>query len=355
MTHRLAIIGQSNSIRSRGFVHQLSRMPDIEIGHLGRIGASPSILLPFFAGDVFLRDHDFLVIDVAVVDQLFSWAGALDPASMASYLTYGIHRAHMVGCVPVVLVLPHQASVPGRGSREIPFLHQMYRQIARLNGALCIDLLPLLMRLREQDEAAFAAAYDDPNHISEDVARRAACLLAELFDAVAAAPLARRRRAVALPQFAQVPLADFPHGLPEVERSNSVFSARYLGFAAGDEMEVPTGPIERVHGLLINRSTSDGVIELTGAGRIAKRLGTEGERDLPYVAQVLPLLGAVRDAGGVVKLRLAAAATPPTEVTWNAMSVAGDKAEIAALLLEYMPAVFEVDEPIFEGLDRFRS
>ena len=152
-----------------------------------------------------------------------------------------------------------------------------------------------------------------------------------------------------MPQFARLILADREHDMAEIERRNSVFSARYLQFRRGGAMSVPTGAIERVHGLLLNRATSNGIVEIEGTGRIAKLLGTEAERELGYVAQVLPVLGALRDSDGAVRLRMVDARTAPTEVSWNAIAQAGEEAEIAELLVEYPPILVDLEEPVWSG------
>lgn len=335
MPHRVAIIGQSNAILQTGFVAHLMQRPEIEIGHMGRLGATPSVLLPFYAGAEWLAGHDVCIIDVAVMDQVFLWADAIDPVSIGQYVAYAIQTIHAAGCLPLLLVIPHQAALPDpAGPPAIPFLHQIYRAVAAQNDALLLDLTAGLDALRRRQPAPAEAAYSDPNHLSDAVSRGVAARIVALIGEAARAPLDRRAVSVAIPNFVRVSLAELCPDAGSVHRASSLHQGCFAVIEPGDRLVLPTGRFDRLHGLLVNRAQSAGKLAIGGSRTVVKALGTRSERDLPLVAQLCPILTPLRDRDGTLVLSVADGDAPVTEPSWNPLDAQSGRIEIGEILIQ---------------------
>lgn len=346
MAHRVAIIGQSNSILQTGFVAHLMHRPEIELGHMGRIGGSPSNLLPFYAAPEWLAGHDVCILDIAVADQVFLWADAIDPATIAHYLGYALQMIHAAGCLPLLLIIPHKSVLPHvAGGGKVPFLHQIYRAVAARYEAILLDLTDGLDALGRRSPAALEAAYADPNHLAEAVQADVAERIVALIDEAANTALERHRVSSAVPNFDRIGLTGLCPAAPAILHRTSLYTARFTILAPEDRIELQTGRFDRLHGLLVNRSRSNAKIVIEGNQTVVKAMGTGNERSQPFVAQLCPVTTPVRDRDGMVALSLAHPNAAVTEASFDPLDDNGGKIEISELLVERGWRMIDFDMP----------
>lgn len=347
MAHRVAIIGQSNAILQTGFVAHLMRRPEIELGHMGRIGGSPSTLLPFYAAPEWLAGHDVCILDMAIADQVFLWADAIDPATIAHYLGYALQMIHAAGCLPLVLIIPHRSVLPhgAGGGGKVPLLHQIYRAVAARHEAMLLDLTDGLDHLGRRSPAALEAAYADPNHLSEAVQRDVADRIVALIAEAAGAVIERRPISAAVPNFDRLGLIGLCPQAPAVMHLTSLYQARFTIVAPGDRLELSTGPFDRLHGLLVNRSRSNAKLAIEGHQMVVKAMGTGNERDQPFTAQLCPITTPVRDRDGKIALSLAHPHAAVTEASFDPLEDNEGIVEISELLVERGWRTIDFDMP----------
>lgn len=346
MKPRIAVIGQSNAILSTGFVHKLAAIEGLEIGNMARLGASPSILLPFFATPTFFAGHDFAIFDLAIIDQGFLWAGALDPYSIVRWLEYGIHQAHAAGCIPILLVIPHRAVIPPGGlADQVPLLQQLYRSVALHNDAVCFDLFESMCALARQSPAALDDAYADNDHLSQGFSALVAEHLTAFVDRFPRNSLATRTITVAQPVMERLRLAESWTGNRIVRRESALLSSDFCVIAPGEIMALSTGPVARIHGALINRAGCTGMLRLDGSETMIKGLGTLRDSDHDFVAQAVSFLSTVHDGDGMVTLRIPDSIHTPTEPSWQAADEPEKALEIAELLVERATHPFSYPRP----------
>ncbi|WP_404713052.1 hypothetical protein [Sphingomonas sp. MMS24-J13] len=346
MAHRVAIIGQSNSILHTGFVAHLMHRPEIELGHMGRIGGSPLNLLPFYATPEWLAGHDVCILDIAVADQVFLWADAIDPAAIAQYLGYALQMIHAAGCLPLVLIIPHKSVLPHvAGGGKVPLLHQIYRAVAARYDAMLLDLTDGLDHLGRRSRAALEAAYADPNHLAEatqrDVADRIVALIAE----AAATSIERHRVSSAIPNFDRLGLAGLCPQAPAILQLTSLYKARFTVISPGDRLALPTGQFDQLHAVLVNRSRSNAKLVIEGNQTVVKAMGTGNERSQPFVAQLCPVTTPVRDRDGIIALSFAHPNAAVTEASFDPLEDNGGTVEISELLVERGWRVIDFDMP----------
>jgi hypothetical protein len=335
MAHRVAVIGQSNSILRNGFVAHLMQRPGIEIGHMGRIGASPSVILPFYAAPEWLAGHDFCILDVGVMDNIFLGEGAIDPAAIAQYLGHAIQMIHAAGCLPLLLIIPRQPALPCvAGGAGVPFLHQLYRAVAAQNDAMLLDLLDGLDDLGRRSMALLDELYSDPNHPAEPLQRAIADRIVALIEEAASTPIERRAVSVPIPNFERLALTGLCPQAPAVLMTTSLFRTRLTQITAGDRLVLSTGRFDRLHALLVNRSRSGAKLVIEGDRTVVKVVGTRHERDQPLVIQLCSVVTPVRDRDGMLTLSIADRDMAVTEDSCDPFAEDGGHVEIGEILVE---------------------
>jgi hypothetical protein len=335
MAYRVAVIGQSNSILQHGFVAHLMRRPEIEIGHMGRIGASPSVILPFYAAPEWLAGHDVCILDVGVMDYIFLGEGAIDPASIAHYLGYALQMIHAAGCLPLLLVIPRKTALPCvAGGAKVPFLHQIYRGVAAQYDAMLLDLIDGLDDLGQRSRASLDAVYSDPNHPAEPMQRAIADRIAALIGEAMSTQLERRPVSAAIPNFERLTLTGLCPDAPALLEMTRLFRTRLTLIAPGDRLVLPTGRFDRLHALLVNRSRSGAKLAIEGDRTVVKIVGTKHERHQPLVIQLCSVVTPVRDRDGVLALSIAEPDTAVTEESCDPFEEDGGHIEIGEILIE---------------------
>jgi hypothetical protein len=335
MPYRVAIIGQSNSIMRTGFVAHLMQRPEIEIGHMGRIGASPSVILPFYAGVEWLAGHDVCILDIAVMDQVFLWSGAIDLVSISHYLAHAIRMIHAAGCLPLLLIIPHKSILPhASGSHQVPVLHQIYRAVAAQTNAMLLDLTDGLDDLGRHSPALLEAAYSDPNHISDSISNGVAARIVSLIDEAMRAQLVRHPVSAAIPNFERLSLVGLCPDAPSIAHRTSLYGGLFTLLSPGERLELQTGRFDRLHALLINRAQSGAKLTIEGNRTVVKALGTKNERDVPLVVQLCSLQTPVSDGDGVITLSLADPDALESEASFNPLDEHAGHVEIGEILIE---------------------
>jgi hypothetical protein len=335
MPYRVAIIGQSNSILSTGFVAHLMQRPEIEIGHMGRIGASPSVILPFYAGVEWLKGHDVCILDVAIMDQVFLWSEAIDTMSIGQYVAHAINMVHAAGCLPLLMIIPHRSVLPHTlNSTFVPVLHQIYRAVAAQTNAMLLDLTDGLDDLGRRTPELLDTAYMDPNHISDSVSQGVAARIVSAIDEAMRTPLVRRTVSAAIANFERLSLVGLCPDAPSVLHSTRLLKGRFTIIRPGERLELRTGPFDRLHALLVNRARSGAKLTIEGSRNVVKALGTKNERDAPMVAQLCSIVTPVRDLDGAITLTVADPDTPASEASCNPLDEHDGHVEIGEILIE---------------------
>jgi hypothetical protein len=345
MNKRVAVIGQSNAILGHGFVHQLGRQPGVELGNMARLGASPSILLPFFATRDFFAGHDLAIFDIAIVDQGFLWAGAVDPYSIVRWIEHGIAHAHAAGCLPVLLAIPHRAVIPAEAGAPVPMLQQLYRSVARKHGALCFDLFDEIVRRSGGDGAALDAIYSDHDHLSEAFSTEVAERIVGMAERIPAEGIERQPRLGFLPVYDRIALSS-AEGARAERLESTLLASDFAVLETGETLTVETGAVERVAGVLLDRAGSDGKLRLIGRETAVKAVGTEAESELPFVAQLVPLLGDLLDRDGSITIEAAEADAAVTEPSWQRKDGGDGKLRLSELLVERRAQLLNFDRPL---------
>ena len=159
MSVSCAVVGQSNSIIQGGFVDLLRRMGSVRFERLGRIGASPSILAPFFMTEGFLAGCEYCLLDFCVVDAAGIEDGTYSTERSLVWAEWACHQARRYGCEPILVIIPRAHEIG-----ELAPLVRLYREMAGRLRCHFLDAGAVAGRLLG---AGGASLYADAAHPGE--------------------------------------------------------------------------------------------------------------------------------------------------------------------------------------------
>ncbi len=332
MELRCAILGQSNSIKRDGFLYAVLNDPGIIVTRLGRLGASPSVIGPYFADDDFFATSDFCIIDLCVVDHsALAWS-ALDLYQIMQWVDWIGHKARKNGCQPIFVLIP-----PDDIASANPLL-SVYHAIIRRNAYFYLDVRDLVAELAARDGATVASLYADGSHPGPQLSAIIGTTILAFLRGAARIAYRPVRVTFPLKTFRNVHLAD-DAGRPGkvVEYRNSFMAMRGVRIEPGDCAVIRTGEIDALHGILVNAACCRSKVAIEGSSRVVKNLNLRPYGDSEFEARMLPVCTPLRDCNGMVSITLAAEEAIVGERSMEEMSqaVAGlRRVEIAALVVE---------------------
>lgn len=356
MKIRCSVLGQSNSILNDGYFDYFAKHPSIEITRHGRLGASPSLLAPYFCEDAFFKDAEYCIIDLCVVDQVMNWAQAVDLYSIAQWLEWLVHQARFAGCQPVFLLIPHEASV----TTYSPVMH-LYRSVAEQQECYFLDMAAIIHDEMKRTGNPAKHYYRDSDHPSPEISKRIAEVLADFLVNMSGHSQTVRKVAAYIRNFEKLDIAQ--HATPEalVRRGNSLVKLDFIRLEENMVLEIPCGSIERISGFMINAAKSYRKLSIQGDRRIVKNVCiNQNSGSSEFRPQIVPLMSPIRDYQGKITLSLAKNSEEVTEVSFSAKEPTGqipDSVEISALIVERTPSMinYSTSVPVYKDIRQLSS
>lgn len=292
MSVSCAVVGQSNSIIQGGFVDRLRRMGTVSLERMGRIGASPSILAPFFMTEGFLSACDYCLLDFCVVDAVGIEDRTYSTGQSLLWAEWACHQARRHGCEPILAIIPRAHEIGGRAP-----LVQSYREMAGRLGCHFLDAGALAGRLG----ADGASLYADAAHPGEALSGAMAAIL-ERFMLERRRDRRRDRRRepvrVEVRRVERLSVVDLAGDATAITRPDSLVSFRGVDVMRGAPLRLRTGAFGELIGVLVNAAacTHDGVF--AGSRRVVKRLTLRPYSRREFEARLVPFGVRLGDGDG---------------------------------------------------------
>lgn len=333
MTVKCAVLGQSNSLTKAGYLSFLSAHPHIEIVRSAGLGASPSVIAPFFVDDEFFRGCEFCVIDLSVVDVPACQRMAYHYRNIVCWAEWVCHMARKNGCQPLVLAIPLSHLM---FSDHV--VVRLYREVCHALQCHYLDVGDLIRLMPGVGATEAVALYKDPSHPGEQLSKVMGDTIAAFLQAAAGCTLPRRETTYAFKAMQVLNLDDL--AAPSVERvsyASSLISFRGVRLLRGERIKLHTGRIEGIHAVMVNAARSHARITFDGDRRIVKSLNLAPYAPVTFEARLVPVASTLRDARGQMEMALAGQDEPTTEATMqelDAFPENRDFVEMSDILVE---------------------
>ena len=300
---RVCVIGTSNAIYKDGYCGAIADDPRVSYFRKYCIGASPSIIIPYFAGMIDFADFDFVVFDTAINDSNYFKYGSIRKDQIRQFVEFGVNEAARAGCRPALLVMPSLKRFAKPTMARI-----IYSRIAAENDAVLLDGFTFAEDRAATSGGDLGSLLLDDFHLRKDIAREVGTLLV---DRMAGKLQAKLPTQPAKSRFYSIRLADH---FPSVERSTSLAASRMVRLGhAPMQLSVPPG--HEVAGIVYNAAKTSGAIRI--GPQVVKSLWTKyvgTPKDLLTIMAPVIAKSPV-DASGRLTLQLAAAEDPITEAS----------------------------------------
>lgn len=300
---RVCVIGTSNAIYKDGYCGAIADDPRVSHFRKYCIGASPSIIIPYFAGRIDFADFDFVVFDTAINDSNYFKYGSIRKDQIRQFVEFGVNEAARAGCRPALLVMPSLKRFAKPTMARI-----IYTRIAAENDAALLDGFTFAEDLAAASGVELGSLFLDDFHLRKDIARQVGTLLVDqMAGRLHKAPSKQEPGS----RFYSIRLADH---FPWLERSTSLASSRLVRLGP-TPVQLPVPPGHEVAGIVYNSAKTSGAIRI--GPEVVKSLWTKyfgTPKDLLTIMAPVIAKSPV-DASGRLTLQLAAAEDAITEAS----------------------------------------
>jgi hypothetical protein len=331
MSVKVAVLGQSNSILKDGFFNKfLDKHQPIEVTAMGRIGASPSLLGPYFANESFFRGSEFCIIDMCVIDFSLLSGGAIGLYDISKWIEWIGHSAKMAGCEPIFVCIPVN---PANHSE---LLISNCISLVERNEWFYLDVRECIRRLVERTGRTAGELYRDSSHPGPELSEAIADRLAQTIDEIRRTPMKAVSRTFPVSRFEVLNLQGLLSAV-QVSYSSSLLGFKGVRLERGRAYQLTVGAITGVSGLMLNSAACKGILEIEGDRKFHKNLRLRPYHPTRFEARLVPLCKPLRDDGGILKFSLVDGPVKESDITFHSSTADEDNLgfiEIADLVVE---------------------
>lgn len=290
---RVCVIGTSNAIFKNGYCGGIENHQSVRKFAKYCIGATPSLIIPYFSEKISYADFDYVIFDTAVNDGNFIETNAIRKDQIRQFIEYGVSRAARDGCKSAFLIMP---SLKKFLKPTIPRI--IYSRIAAETGSVLLDGFDYAAELARDSGSALQDLFLDEFHLRKDLAWT---LGEHLVDKLVAAAGSQPIEPSLKSRYYTLPLSDYAE---YTERRTSLTTSRMVQLTT-DAIHLPVTPGHEAAGVVYNAYKTSGSVQIGNS--IVKSLWTKyfgSEKDLLTLMAPIVSKKPVGD-DGILTIRLA--------------------------------------------------
>ncbi|MCC8977449.1 hypothetical protein [Bradyrhizobium acaciae] len=314
MSLNISILGQSNSILKAGFFQKFLDADDaIAVKSSGRIGASPSLLGPYFAQGDFFQGSEFCIVDTCVIDFSLLSANAIDYYDVVRWVEWIGHSAKRANCEPVFVCIPVSDV---NASRTII---SACISVCQKQDWYYLDVRDIIAAVAKSRNVDAKELYADGSHPAEFLSGEIAAHLGNFLTKIRSAETATCKRTFAFAAYERVPLKDQIQSAP-VEYTSRLITFSGARLERGETYSIYVGSDASVRGLMVNSAACKSVLSIEGDRAFYKNLRLKPYHPTNFEARLIPICKPIRDHQGVVRLSLTNQDVRMSDVTMHSSS-----------------------------------
>lgn len=330
MSLSISILGQSNSILKAGFFQKFLDADDtIEVTSAGRIGASPSLLGPYFAQGDFFKGSEFCIVDTCVIDFSLLSANAIDYYDVVRWVEWIGHSAKRANCEPVFVCIPVSDI---NASRTII---SACISVCQKQDWYYLDVRDVIAAVVKSKNVDAKELYADGSHPAEFLSGVIATHLGNFLTKIRTAKTAKCKRTFAFTAYDRVPLKDQIAGTP-AEYSSRLIAFSGVRLERGETYPIHIGSDSSIRGLMVNSAACKSVLSIEGDRTFHKNLRLKPYHPTNFEARLIPICRPIRDHQGMVRLSLTSQDVSMSDVTLHSSKDENNEGfiEVADLVVE---------------------
>lgn len=260
----ICLIGTSNSIIANGYTLGIQETDGIKSLEKNSLGASPSVIIPYFASEIDFSRYDWLVMDTAINDRNYYIHKSINAKQIREFVEYGIFRALEKKCKPILLLMPSRKAFNRETISGI-----MYHKLAKEYKVPIFDGFEFTRKYAEKNNLKIADCFKDDFHLKPEVARALGNAVAELMlnfrEEMPISPKKTIFRVCRLPELSKAFMT----------RRNSLITREFAVIDKHTNLEIAIGKNEEIYGLTYNCANTFGNIKINTEPPTIKSLTTK--------------------------------------------------------------------------------
>lgn len=313
MTTRTAILGQSNSVLKEGFFNKfLERHQPIEMVSMGRIGASASLIGPYFAGPSFFRNAEFCIVDMCVVDYSLLSAGAIGLYDIVKWIEWIGHSAKKSGCEPIFVCIPVSNIELSRN------VISNCISVFERNEWFYLDVRDCIAHNLKGGTGTPEQLYKDSSHPGVELSELIADGIAQLIGEIRSMPMVALDRTFPITRFEVINLQERLEAR-QAYYKGSLLEFRGVRLERGKTYELKVGNISALSGMMVNSAACKGVVEIEGDRKFYKNLRLQPYNPTNFEARLVPICKPLRDGEGVIRFSVVNGSMAESDTTFHSL------------------------------------
>jgi hypothetical protein len=295
-------LGQSNSILRTGFLNAIKERGLARFLRSAMIGASPSVIGPYFMDDVFFEGADYCLVDTCVVDFSVLTNNTADLYQIIQWIEWIGHKCRINNCQPIFVLLPVQTQV----FNDHPLM-SVYMAVINASRYLYLDVRDLIFSEIGNDTSRVGSLFTDPAHIGPMLIDRIAAAICSF--------LAFENDTVSVPrsvtcsnrEFSVLKLTEQSTGFEHINYKNSLVSFSGIRISKNDRLDLHIGRYLKVHAIYLNAAKSRAKLLISGDVEVVKNFNLRPYSKVEFEARIVPIRTSVQDRNGHLRIGLAPA------------------------------------------------
>ncbi|TCU14708.1 hypothetical protein [Rhizobium sullae] len=304
---RICLIGTSNSVYKDGYAGAIRDDKRVSSFTKFSMGASPSIIIPYFGSELDFSTFDFVIFETAINDRNYYKYGSIRKDQIRNFVEWGVSAAAKAGCHVALLVMP------SRKAMNAPTISgTIYQRIAAETGATLLNGFDFVRTYAAALETQIDELFIDDFHIQKQIANRVGRVL---IDKMVADRASKIKAPTSHGKYYRL------HALhlqtPAVLRTTSLISEYFFILNnQSQEIQCSIPASDSIVGVTYNAAKSSGKLVISSSeAKCIKSLTTKYfgiDKELLLIA--CPLTNEVRPgADGLIRISLGGANDHPTE------------------------------------------
>lgn len=288
------LIGTSNSIFKNGYSAGIAESKGVSFFAKGSIGASPSVIIPYFLSKTNISDYDWLVIDTSINDRNFYLHNAITIKQIKEFVEYGIIKAINNKCVPFLLIMP---TLDRFGKKSIS--SNIYYELSHKHRIPLFDGYKYLESYSRDKNIDIKSCFKDPFHVLPEIAYHIGTTLVKVMRKTALT-ISKRRLTV---EFRNIHLPNLTNSY--ITRKNSLTENEFIQLKSGDKVTIQICKNEEVCGCTYNAALTFGSICLEDDIKHIKELSTNFlEKNKKLLVLSTPFVNPIYSRSGRLQISL---------------------------------------------------
>jgi len=259
---RICLIGTSNSVFKDGYAKGISTHPSVK--HLTKlsIGASPSIIIPYFLTDHEIDEFDLIIFETAINDRNYYINKSINSSQIYQFIKWGIFKAAKAKTKVALLIMPTKTAFDWETISE-----KIYKNISIQSDCFLFNGFDYIRNSSSLGGVPIYKHFKDEFHLHENIEFQLGRTFIDSF-------LRTKTNEPHIVKEQNYRKATFDKNNSFIKRKTSLMEKHFNILDENNTMTIKLSKNEFICGISLNAAKSFGIIKIEGQKTIYKNINT---------------------------------------------------------------------------------